>query len=250
MSRKLNMLSAFIVAVNLLITPASYAATEEIVLGAEDGWVPYSNPDGTGMANEIIEAAYDAVSIKVTYVVKPYNRLLKEAEAGRILGAFNVPKDVLRIGQFIFHEEPLYDAVSAYYQNIEAPIGVSKKEDMTDGKTIVGAVVDYGYGDYFPAIVKEGKVIADFTQSDEQNLNKLVAKRIDAALFYDKTANLLFKQMSFDGKVELAFRNEGVGIYVGFSKARKDSQHYADKLDEGLRMIKANGTYQKIVDSY
>ncbi len=63
---------------------------KEITLGAEDAWIPYANPNGTGMANEIISAAYLAVGIKVRYLVRPYNRLLKETKEGKVLGAFNV----------------------------------------------------------------------------------------------------------------------------------------------------------------
>lgn len=59
---------------------ASFAKT--IILGAENDWVPYSNHDGSGMANEIVLAAYKAVGIDVKLQVAPYNRLLKMVKSG------------------------------------------------------------------------------------------------------------------------------------------------------------------------
>ena len=39
-------------------------------------------------------------------------------------------------------------------------------------------------------------------------------------------------------------------IYLAFSKAHPKGQSYADKFDEGMAKIQANGVYQKILDSY
>ena len=76
-----------------LLSSASVSFAETIILGAENDWVPYSNHDGTGMANEIVLAAYKAVGIDVKFQVGPYNRLLKMVRNGEILGAFNVPQE-------------------------------------------------------------------------------------------------------------------------------------------------------------
>ncbi len=72
---------------------SSVGFAETITLGAENDWAPYANPDGTGMANEIVSAAYKAVDIDVVFKVGPYNRLLKEVREGAIPGAFDVPKE-------------------------------------------------------------------------------------------------------------------------------------------------------------
>ncbi len=50
--------------------------------------------------------------------------------------------------------------------------------------------------------------------------------------------------------VEYAFINESTPIYLAFSKTHPKGQYYSDKFDEGMRKIKANGTYKQIMDSY
>lgn len=242
--------SLFLIAVTGASPVDATEYKKEITLGSEDAWAPYSNPDGTGMANDIITAAYKAVGIKVNYVVKPYNRLLKETEDGKILGAFNIPDDAVRVAQFLFHKIKLYDAVSYYYYNVDAPLKEHTKEDFKDGEVTIGLIPDYGYGREFAAIREAEKFTAAYTRSDEQNINKLLKKRIDTALVFDKTAHILFKEMNLYGKIEKGFENERAAIFVGFSKALPESQYYADLLDEGLKIIQENGQYDKIMRSY
>ena len=224
--------------------PVSFAET--IILGAENDWVPYSNQDGTGMANEIVLAAYKAVGIDVKLQVGPYNRLLKMVKNGEILGAFNVPKDRSNEKEYIFGKIPLFTAFSAYYYNVEEPLSATRKEELVNGEK-VGVVFDYGYGEFFS---NNDRVTKIKVRSDLLNLRKLAKGRIDATILYDKTAQKLIKENGLTGKILKAFNSETAEIYVAFSKVFRRAEYYADKLDEGLAIIKANGTYKKIMDAY
>ncbi len=59
---------------SLSLSPGITAET--IKIAAEDDWIPYARADGTGLANEIIKAAFEAVGINVEYKVVPYARAL------------------------------------------------------------------------------------------------------------------------------------------------------------------------------
>jgi len=224
--------------------PVSFAET--IILGAENDWVPYSNHDGTGMANEIVLAAYKAVGIDVKFQVGPYNRLLKMVRNGEILGAFNVPKESSNEKEYIFGKTPLFTALSAYYYNVEEPLSATRKEELVNGEK-VGVVFDYGYGEFFS---NNDQVTKIKVRSDLLNLRKLAKGRIDATILYDKTAQKLIKESGLTGKILKAFDSETAGVYVSFSKVFPKAQYYADKLDEGLAGIKANGIYKSIMDAY
>ena len=52
------------------------------------------------------------------------------------------------------------------------------------------------------------------------------------------------------GKIVKAFDSESLNIYVAFSKTFPKAQYYAEKLDEGLAIIMANGHYDRIVAAY
>ena len=228
------------------LSSASVSSAETITLGAENDWVPYANQDGTGMSNEIVRAAYKAVGIDVVFQVGPYNRLLKDVREGDILGAFNVPKEHANEAIYIFGKTPLFTALSAYYYNRDRPLKAKRKEELVN-KEKVGIVFDYGYGDFFSNNDRIEKIEV---RSDLLNLRKLAKGRIDATILYDKTAKKLIKENGLTDKIEKAFDSESADIYVAFSKVVPKAQYYADKLDEGLAMIKANGTYQKILDAY
>ena len=198
------------------------------------------------MSNEIVRAAYKAVGIDVVFQVGPYNRLLKDVREGDILGAFNVPKEHANEAIYIFGKTPLFTALSAYYYNRDRPLKAKRKEELVNGEK-VGIVFDYGYGDFFSNNDGIEKIEV---RSDLLNLRKLAKGRIDATILYDKTAKKLIKENGLTDKIEKAFDSESADIYVAFSKVFPKAQYYADKLDEGLAIIKANGTYQKILEAY
>ncbi len=229
-----------------LLASTTLSFAETIYLGAENDWAPYANLDGTGMANEIVSAAYKAVGIDVVFNVGPYNRLLKEVEEGHTLGAFNVPKESANEHKYIFGNTPLFVAHSAYYQNKDNPLSAKKKEDLKNGEKI-GIVFEYGYGDFFAG---NDRIVKIPVRSDLLNLRKLAKKRIDATILYDKTAKKIIAENDMSGKIVKAFDSESLPIYVAFSKTFPKSRYYAEKLDEGLAKIKANGVYERIVDSY
>lgn len=231
----------------LLLASSSYAET--ITLGAEDDWVPYSNADGTGLSNEIIAAAFKSVGIGVKYEVMPYNRILKMVEWGDLLGGFNVPLDEVTKKKYVLGSTPLYNAVSAYYQNKERPLKAKNRADLA-GRERIGVVLGYGYGDQFLKAVTEGKIVKEVSRSETINLRKLAAGRIDGTILYDKTASFLIKKLGLEVKIGMAFENEITPIFLAFSRKHNKGRYYADKLDEGLAKIKEDGTYQKILSSY
>ena len=224
--------------------PVSFAET--IILGAENDWAPYSNHDGTGMANEIVLAAYKAVGIDVKFQVCPYNRLLKMVRNGEILGAFNVPRERSNEKKYIFGRTPLFTALSAYYYNVEKPLSATQKEELINGEK-VGVVFDYGYGEFFS---NNNRVTKIKVRSDLLNLRKLAKCRIDTTILYDKTAQKLIKENGLTGKILKTFDSETAEIYVAFSKVFPKGQYYAEKFDEGLAIIKANGIYKRVMDAY
>jgi len=231
----------------LLVMPAvSVWAAEGIILGAENDWVPYSNQDGTGMANEIVQAAYEAVNIDVKFNVGPYNRLLKMVRNGELLGAFNVPKEKSNESDYLFGKTPIFTAQSAYYYNKEHPLSARRKEDLKNGERI-GVVFDYGYGDFFSG---NDKIVKIPVRSDQLNIRKLAKARVDAIILYDKTARKFLRDEGLSALILKAFVSECGDIHVAFSKSFPNAQHYADKLDEGLAIITASGVLKQIMDSY
>ena len=54
-----------------LVAPAAATAPGVLVIDVEDEADPFSRPDGSGYANDVVRAAYDAVGVKVRLDVVP-----------------------------------------------------------------------------------------------------------------------------------------------------------------------------------
>jgi len=229
--------------------PLAQVQAEEVLIAAEDDWIPYARSDGTGLANEIIIAAYDSIGIKVRYNIYPYARVLRLVATGKYIAGFNVPLDEESKERYLLGKEPLYDAVSAYYHHIQTPLVAKSSNELNDGR-VIGVVRGYGYGDHYLELRKQGRIIELVSNSETGNLKMLSAGRMNATIIYDKTANILLEQLKLKDIIEYAFINESTPIYLAFSKSHPKGQYFSDKFDEGMRLIKANGTYQRIMNSY
>ena len=224
-----------------------YADT--LVLGAESSWPPYANGDGKGMPNDIIREAYKAVGVKIEYLILPYARVLKQLDNGALIAGFNVPLDKETREKYIFGKNKLFDAVTNYYQPIELPLSVKNREDLNH-KVTVGTVIGFGYGNHFPKLVNENRVLNIPTIADKNNLMKLSSNRIDTTIIADKTANLLLKELQLEDKIEIAFKNSSTPMYLAFSKKRPKAEYYSNLFDKGMDVILKNGVYIRIINSY
>lgn len=226
--------------------------SDKIVIGIEESFVPFANPDGTGMAYEIINEAYNSVGIEVNYSIRPYRRLLKETKSGILLGFFKICRTMDSEGIFVFHEREIYKDMSSYYQNSQAPMTQKSLADFNEGddEVTIGFIEDFRCGDIFTEMVKDKKLKINYAESASHNLAKLERKRIDAVLMLDKTADILIDNLGLEDNIEKAFNNEEVKLYIGFSAKHPEAAYYAKKLDEGLEIIHENGVYNKIISSY
>ena len=217
---------------------------EMLELGVEDAWPPYSNPDGTGISNDIVKAAYQAVGIDVTLIVRPYKRLVVEAKDGQHIGIFNVKRDATTEQEFLWGQEPLLISKAYYYHHIERPLKATTADELKNGERI-GVILGYEYGEQF---AKNDQIVKEWVKEYEQNVQKLLANRLDAIIMSERGGKKLLSDMRLTDIIVPAFPSEASYIYVAFSKIYSNAAYYAEKLDEGLRIIKANGVYDKILN--
>jgi polar amino acid transport system substrate-binding protein len=222
---------------------------ETLLIGAESSWPPYANSDATGLANDLVRAAYSAVGIEVEYILLPYPRVLNKLDNGTLVAGFNVPLDNESRKKYIFGKNKLLDAVTHYYQSIDNPISAKRREDLNN-EVKVGTVIGFGYGNHFPTLVNEGKVLDIRTIADKNNLKKLSMNRLDTTIITNKTANLLLKELQLEDKIEIAFINSSTPMYLAFSKKFPKAEYYANLFDKGMDIILENGVYTKITNSY
>ena len=226
--------------------PSDAAAAETIELAIEDAWEPYANADGTGMSSDIVRAAYQAVGIEVKLRVRPYARVLIEVKNGLVPGGLNVAREPSTAPDFLWGQELLFQADAHYYHHTERPLAAKSAAELQNGERI-GVIRGYEYGEQF---FRNDAISKEWVSRHIQNISKLLAGRVEAIIMFDKTANLLLQKNGLEKKIVPAFPCESSLIYVAFSLSHPRAAYFAGKLDEGLRIIKANGVHAAIAAKY
>jgi len=116
------------------------------------------------------------------------------------------------------------------------------------GKTI-GIIRDYGYGDAFLASDSFDKPEANNLVT---NLKKLLANRIDLTLEDKVVALSVMKEEGMDANA-FAFTNKPLSskpLHITSGKSNPDGAMFINAYNKGLEAIKANGTFDKIVEKY
>lgn len=94
-----------------------------------------------------------------------------------------------------------------------------------------------------------GKDNMDITAKMDSNLKKLAAGRIDAVAYEQTSTMYQIKQAGMNtGDYEAAYVLKSGGLYYAFHKSVDDA--LIAEFQKALDTIKANGTAQKILDSY
>jgi len=226
--------------------------TETLKILVENDAAPWSKADGTGYANDLVKAIYDAVDVDVDFEVVPYARCKRYAETGEAVGCFNMAKIPEVENIMTFPEIPLFFAYISYFHNIENPLSASNAENIKKG-AIVGTVIGYEYDDMFYKLEKEGQIAVEKTRSEEMNIRKLGSGRLDAVILWNnetKPADFIIEKAGMTGEVALAFHSTKLELHMGFSKTHPKGEWALQKYEEGIKLIQSNGVYERITQSW
>jgi ABC-type amino acid transport substrate-binding protein len=157
--------------------PATAQTLEIYVENAAD---PFSRPDGTGYANDVVRAAFQAVGVRVQFTVVPYARCKQEVLSSEAVACVSMSWDRSFEGRVKFADTPLIMVTPVYYENPSRPLTARSEAALGKGVT-VGTIRGYEY----PKSVVEAKdrgVVFEENTSEQANLRKLALGRLDAAL--------------------------------------------------------------------
>lgn len=236
----------------LIVIQSSISAKEKLIIGVEDDAAPWSLADGTGYANELVKAIYQAVNVDIELDVIPYVRCKKEAIDGTKVGCFNMAKIADLEDDIIFPKTPLFLEYISYFYLKEKPLKALSEREIKKG-TIVGTVIGYEYTDTFYELKNGGIIQSDETNSETLNIQKLALGRIDAAILVHnetKSSDFIIKNAGAKGQILKAFTSDTLELHIGFSKKHPLTEFAMEMYEKGIAIIKANGTYKKITQKY
>ena len=224
------------------------AQTKTVVLSVEDDASPWSQADGSGYANDLVVAAFRAVGVEVDLRIVPYARCKRMAINGEVAGCFSTSPSPDLKGLIELSDRPLFSVTSGYFYNVNKPPSVNRQESLP-AETIVGIVIGYEYPASFEQLRAQKKLMVEESPSEDANLRKLAAGRIDLALLnYNemKSPESLMKRAGVLGQVTTGFEAGLMNSYIAFSTKHPDGAWAREKFNKGFTIITANGTLHRI----
>lgn len=222
---------------------ASSALAEKWVVTTLE-WPPFTCekcPD-QGAGAKALREAMKSVGVEVEFRFLPWSRAIKEAGSANIIGYYpSWPEDIVSG----FHgSEVVFQSPVGFIEPKAKPLNWNSLDDLK-GKTI-GIVQDYGNTPDFNAKAKAGVFKTDTVVSDDINVKKVAAEKLDGAIidlnnakwFLQTDLKSLAPKVTVNSKVL-----ENKNLLVAFNTANKDKNA---KLAEALKKVNT----KKIVDDY
>lgn len=227
--------------------PLHIASRETIDIGVEDAAAPWSQGDGTGYANDLVRAAFDASGIDVRLHVLPYARCKQQVLNGALVACVSMSPAPELNGVVRFSARPLFVFTCRFFENPRAPLA-RRIEDFPRGIR-VGTVIGYEYPPEMLARLSRRDAVLDPAPSEETNLRKLAAGRIAAAVVNSdtvKSSDWVAERAGVTGRVRSVLSVGRMPAYVGFSTVHPRGRELADRFDRGYARVIRNGERDRI----
>ncbi|VXC85058.1 ABC transporter permease [Pseudomonas sp. 8Z] len=230
----------------LALLGSAEAATVRI--GAEDDWYPYTAlRDGQikGMSADIVRAAFKASGTDFELVPYPYSRCMELARNGGLAGCFNTTPDHSIRQQFLLPEEMLFSDDILLWGRA----GTAAVNDLDDiaGRR-VAVTIGYTYGEYFD---NYPDLLRIPVRRDINSFLMLQRNRVDYVIaFRGTTEALLREHPELAGQFAPLATIHRPQLYLTFSRLYPQATELAHQFDAGMRQIRHNGTYQRILEHW
>ncbi|WP_420414251.1 substrate-binding periplasmic protein [Roseibium sp.] len=222
-----------------------------LIAGASD-YRPYQKVDGkeiSGMDFEVIGAVLEKLGCRLDAKALPWARHLKGIEDGDVDIASPVSKTAEREA-FANFSSPYVDAQEVLFVRAGNEGTYSSLADFFEKGGKLGTIREYAYGGDFSALKDKYAGQIQETDSQESNLKKLAAGRIDATLGEVFVVSEDVKRLGFSDKVTKAsFLISSDPSYIMFSKKSVPAEFVA-AFSEQMQAMKASGEFEAITAKY
>jgi polar amino acid transport system substrate-binding protein len=227
--------------------PPRAPESETIDIGVEDAAAPWSQADGTGFANDVVRAAFSAVGVDIRMHVLPYARCKQHVVKGELVACVSMSPAPELTGVVRFSARPLFVFTCDFFERPDRPL--ARRIDELAPGTRVGTVHGYEYPPEMLEHLRRRRAVLEPAPTEEINLRKLAAGRLDAAVVNRdtvKSPDWVVARAGVSGKVRSVFRIGAMPGYIGFSLAHKNGTALADRFDAGYARIIASGEFDRI----
>lgn len=226
----------------VLFGSSSYGET---LILATDEWPPYEYDHGKkGIAVDLIKAISETEKIPVNIKVYSWARGVNLVKTRQICGIFLIQQNTERKKYMYFMDEPLVLGNDVLFYRKER--NYKNRKNLKGLK--IGVVIGYIYPSGFWKDVSQSEI--DNTASDTyQLLKKVLAGRVDMVIVDKRVGSYILKRMGRFNEISYIPKGYNREYSIAFSK-KPENKVIIKKFQNGLKKIKQNGKYQKILNKY
>lgn len=212
-----------------------------IKIGGDNNFPPYEyiNENGvyTGFNVDIIQAAAFAEGFEIDFIPMSWEKAINMLKNGEI--------DAIQGMKVTKERSKIFDFSNTCLENSQSVFTFRNREDINGLQDLSGKIVAIQKND---VAIKDLKSKLDtviiYTENQEQAMEKLLNKEVDAYIGNTLTGVFLIDKFSAKNKIEL------VGDILNPTKysiaVQKGDIQTISTINRGLDKIKRNGTYEKI----
>jgi len=247
-SMKQHSRNAWLLSVFLVLAGVFQSAAADKVYMASLEWPPYSGsalPD-QGAAIAVAKAALEAMGHELVVEFYPWSRAVKLVQQPNSKYVAYLPEYKYETEDFQF-SEPLGEGPLGLVENVSKPITWEQVEDLERYR--IGVVQDYVNTKAFDDLVAAGRIKVEAVGTDTQNILKVAAGRLNAAVIDSNVMAYLLantpRLKSVSSKVRMNDRLlEMKDIYAAFANNAAGAK-WREILDEGLTKIDVGAILDK-----
>lgn len=224
------------------------ARGDNIIHAVQDEWPPYviDNPDMPGLAVELVSRAFATQGYTLQLKIKPWSRVLKEAQYGRdqiVLAAWYSEQ---RTQNLVFSKPYLFSDIRLFARRGD-PAHYTSLNDFS-GKRI-GLVQDYAYD---PSLMTHPELTLLPAETLLINLRKLLNGRIDLLAGDRRVAlwTMHANHIEPDSLIPLEPELSRTPVHIMVGKRNPKAGLYLDAFEKGIDAIRSNGEYRAIMTKY
>jgi len=238
-------MNKILLAAILLINSSLFAQDLELTL-ASDIWPPFTNVEGEkSIALDIVKQALEKSDIKINYEIIEFEDV--------ITGIKKLDYDGSAALWYNENREELLLFSNAYLQNQLVLVGRKGSDisatSFSDLENIkIGLVENYAYGD---EISKSNNIEIVSGKSDQQNLERLLAKKVDYILVDDLLIQYMLKYQVNDVSEFLEIGKRALIIKSLHFAIRKDIPNVEEiisQFNDEIAIMITDGSYHEILE--
>lgn len=206
-------------------------------------WAPFMGESlpHHGFVSRIVTEAFKLEGATVQYKFYPWARAYQVARSGESDASIGWYRNAEREVDFLFSDTVFVESQVLFFLK-DKPLTWSVLTDL-EGKSI-GATLGYTYGEAFKQLEDSKVLNVQRIASDEQNLKKLLAGRIDAMVVSRAVGTRMVNALAPSEARRIAFDprplNSGP-LHVIFPKSMPQSSEWLARFNRGLKKLKTTG---------